>query len=116
MPTELQQAALRSYADHPERQLSEHVRAVHDATGSPTLTPVIDAVKWALNHPSAETLPERSIVASADVVWMKREPLLGFPWTTDAASTDGQRLWTNNAITKLIQSGEATVLRVGTGT
>lgn len=66
---------------------------------------------------NAADLPERSIVATANVAFIKRGndgPLGGrYPWT---GTGDEERVHTNHAITDLIQSGQARVLRVGDGT
>jgi hypothetical protein len=84
-----------------------------------TLIEARDAVLWALAHPGAASLPVGSVVASTSDVWIKSggyrsaEPTM--PWVTTACGTTYLNIANDDAITDMLRSDEATILRIGDG-
>lgn len=93
-------------------------KLVHDQVKArlarPVLGPSLAAVDWALSHPDASSLDLGSAVATKSAAYFKDGEDRDQPWLT----TTGH-IYINRAddeeVTELIQSGEATVLRVGSG-
>jgi hypothetical protein len=114
MPTAIQLAAQTAIAAHGlDGNRNIHaVKATREATGC-GLREAIDAVRWAIdNRPtSVADLPRDSLVASKHEVYIKGD-MTGVDnwaktgWITPLSDAD---------IDDLLQSDEATVLRVGTG-
>ncbi len=62
-------------------------------------------------HSAAADLPDGSVVATNDKVWIKNNPSMYSPWRTTAGSFEDDRF-----VQDVLDSGRATVLRVGTST
>lgn len=88
-------------------------KIVRDKTGC-RLHDAVDAVKWAIDHPPADSLPVNSIVATPADAYIKQQ---GRERSPEPWSVTGDSGWhySDDEITDMIQRGEATVLRTGTG-
>lgn len=106
------QAVATVAAEHPgETGFIYATKIVYDQEGCGLLA-ARDAVRWALDHPGAASLPAGSVVGSAHAAWFK-EAHPGQPHSR-WVSTWSQ--WHTDAdIDSMLHSGEATILRVGTG-
>jgi hypothetical protein len=112
MATELQLRALRAVADAPDepgRKLRA-VKLLRDADGAERgLREYIAAIDWALAHPAATDLPDGSVVAVGDVVYIKNHPSDWCQWR----GTNGSHV-TDRQVDEDMPSG-VEVLRVGYG-
>lgn len=92
------------------------VKQLRDLDGrTKQLAEYLAAINWAQNQPDpdAAALPQHSVVATRDHAFIKAEsgPTSG-PWLSTLVS--GFR-YADDDVTELLQSGEATVIRVGDG-
>lgn len=117
---DLQRVALQAVAavaaEYPgDRGLIRATKIVYDQEGCGLLA-ARDAVRWALANPLVTSLPAGSVVATATAVFIKLdntgEPTLPWSGTTDGMYTN---LYGNDEIGNMLQSGEATILRIGGG-
>lgn len=111
----LQRVALQAVAtvavEYPgDRGLIRATKIVYDQEGCGLLA-ARDAVRWALANPLVASLPAGSVVATDDDVWIRSQHTGPdtHPWLGRSYDT------TNEAIGNMLQSGEATILRIGGG-
>lgn len=116
MDDRLRAMARQALADTRAYPAKEHrLRAVallrhrDDERPRPRLNVYVDAITWAMEHPSAADLPDLSIVATRARVFIKDHPIAQAAWSATPAGVAS-----DEEIDGCLKLG-AQVLRVGTG-